>query len=336
MRASPLLALASAALLALLSQAPASAAPVALGVETSPDGRTWTAVQITPGMITAAGKITLPDTGIRLAIGPVAGPPAGMVAIPGGTFSMGDSALQQSNAAVHSVTVSAFNIDAREVSKTVWDEVRTWAAANGYTDLPAGGGKAPNHPVQAISWYAAVKWCNARSEKDGRTPSYKIGAAVYRTGNDTSVALDLSANGYRLPTEAEWEYAARGGLASKLYPWGDTINATLANYEGNPTYTADGIEPFTSPIGAFAANGYGLFDMAGNVSEWCWDFYSPTYFSQPAAAGPNPVGPSNGPNRLYRGGDWLSPATSSRVAYRPGDGAPTADGPFIGFRTVCR
>ena len=130
-----------------------------------------------------------------------------------------------------------------------------------------------------------VKWCNARSEKEGLAPCYHTDVArtaVYRTGrvDVTNDMVNWSANGYRLPTEAEWEKAARGGLVGRRFPWGDQITHSLANYSSDSIYPYDtsptrgyhpdyqaGGAPYTSPVGNFAANGYGLYDMAGNVYE---------------------------------------------------------------------
>jgi len=156
--------------------------------------------------------------------GPPEDPPEGFALIPVGAFQMGDSCGEghPRELLVHTVQVSAFYMGKYEVTKALWDGVRAWGGANGYTDLPAGGGKAADHPVHTINWYATVKWCNARSERDGLTPCYTVGGVVYRTGSSDAVACNWNANGYRLPTEAEWEKAARGGLGGKRYPWGDT------------------------------------------------------------------------------------------------------------------
>ena len=210
---------------------------------------------------------------------------------------------------VHTVQVSAFYMGKYEVTKEEWDAVRAWGPANGYTDLPVGGGKAANHPVHTINWYPMVKWCNARSEKEGLTPCYTVGGAIYKTGNSTP-ACNWAANGYRLPSEAEWEKAARGGLVGLNFPWGNTISHSQANYysywsgghpshpydvsptEGyHPTYAVGGI-PYSAPVGSFAPNGYGLYDMAGNIWEWCWDWYSVSYYSSSPST--DPRGPTFG------------------------------------------
>jgi len=146
--------------------------------------------------------------------------------------------------------------------------------------------------MTTVSWYDAVKWCNARSEQSGLSPVYFTDAAltkVYKTGEIDEVYVNWDVdgnNGYRLPTEAEWEKAARGGLSGLRYPWGNTITHDLANfrslfpsltffydlgtYFGNDTRTLNVPLPHTLPVGSFPANGYGLYDMAGNCKEWVW------------------------------------------------------------------
>jgi len=258
----------------------------------------------------------------------------------GGSFQMGDALGDSSvdwdmELPVHTVQVSAFYMAKYEVTKALWDEVRIWGASNGYTDLPVGGGKAATHPVQSINWYSMVKWCNARSQKDGRTPCYYTNAAqtvasIYKTGNINiyNTMVKWSANGYRLPTEAEWEKAARGGLSGKRFPWGNTITQNLANYYGgtayysydfgpdgyNPIGSVGGTSPATSSVGSFAANG-GLCDMAGNVWEWCWDVYS----DYTAASQVDPRGPATNPDgycRIIRGGSWSDDASGTRCSSR--------------------
>ncbi len=291
--------------------------------------------------------------GFRLARSP--DPAAVFVLIPQGSFQMGN-ALDASGDGfpdelpVHTVQVSAFYMENYEVSKALWDKVRTWGVVNGYTDLPAGEGKAANHPVQLITWFAMVKWCNARSEMNGRTPCYYTNAAqtvasIYKTCDIDidNTMVKWSANGYRLPTEAEWEKAARGGLSGKRFPWGDVINHSYVNYRNtnysyespqnqgyHPTWN-DGIEPYTAPVGSFTgnANGYGLYDMAGNVWEWCWDRYE----SYPADSQTDPRGAASAAYRVLRGGGWTNSARFCRAALR-NSGDPVASYYSLGFRVV--
>ena len=253
--------------------------------------------------------------------------PSSMVLIPGGTNAGTDPDF-----GAYSLTVSSFYMDRYEVTKALWDEVKNWNGGNGYGYDNAGSGKAANHPVQTVSWYDVVKWCNARSQKDGRMPVYYTDAGftqVYKSGQVTEPYVKASANGYRLPTDEQWEYAARGGVASRRFPWGgDTIQHTRANYYSSTSYSYDtsstrGYHPdyddggtsYTSPVGDFVANGYGLYDMTGNVWEWCYDWY-PGY---------------EGSYRVFRGGSWSFLASYCRVAFR-NYCYPDSCGYSLGFR----
>lgn len=236
--------------------------------------------------------------------------------------------------AVHTVYVSAFYMDRTQVTQALWDEVYQWAIAHGYGFDNPGSGKAANHPVQSVSWYDVVKWCNARSEKEGRVPAYYRNAAqafVYRGGRvDVKNERVKWDKGYRLPTEAEWEKAARGGTSGRRFPWSDTdtIQHARANYSSHsddaydtsltrgyhPAFAVGG-EPFTSPAGSFAPNGHGLFDMAGNVYELCWDLISADYYGKSPASDPQGVPVSDG-SRVIRGGCWRGMARYCRTAHR--------------------
>jgi formylglycine-generating enzyme required for sulfatase activity len=270
--------------------------------------------------------------------------PTGLSLIPGGSFTMGGNPFDTFNAPSVTVAVSAFYMAQHEVTKALWDEVRIWASSNGYFDLAVGGGKAPNHPVQRITWFDMVKWCNARSQRDGLTPCYYDWRGLVMKSGSVDPTVNWSANGYRLPTEAEWEKAARGGVGGKSFPWGtDTISHSQANYYASssfgfdssgsvnnyhPTY-ATGSWPYTSPVGAFAANGYGLYDMAGNVFEGCWDWSGSTYVN----GATDPRGAPSGTARVSRGGSWDIKAPNCLVASRMGFNQASSDNDF-GFRVV--
>ena len=248
-----------------------------------------------------------------------------------GTFQMG-STSRANEAPVHSVTLSQFFIDKMEITFEKWTEVRNWGLTHGYTDLVEGRNGyngTTNDPVTEVTWYDVVKWCNARSEKEGLTPVYYTDTTLskaYLTGEIdlTSDAVKWTAKGYRLPTEAEWEFAARGGTSSKGYTYsgGNMLN-DVAWYELNSDTT-------THAVGTKTANELGIFDMSGNVAEWCWDWYG----DYTASSRTNPKGPASGTYRMNRGGTFGGDDGSCRVAFRDNLCGPQNGSGGIGFRCV--
>ncbi len=272
-------------------------------------------------------------------------PPAGMALIPAGSFTMGDTLDDESDAMPTNVYVPAFFMDTNLVTSNQWAAVYAYATNQGYSFTNAGAGKGINYPVETVDWYDCVKWCNARSQQAGLTPVYytDVGMTQIYTHGEMTPYVNWTANGYRLPTEAEWEKAARGGLSGQRFPWGNTISESQAYYIGDTNdYNYDlgpngdntigliGGYPYTSLVGSFAPNGYGIFDMAGNLYEWCWDFYG-TPYGQPTAN--NPTGPATGSYHVSRGGDWEGLAPGLRSASRNA-GPPNAAVIYIGFRCV--
>jgi sulfatase modifying factor 1 len=283
-----------------------------------------------------------------------------LVLIPAGSFSMGDANADDAGdeLPVHNVSVTAFYMGQYEVTTRLWDEVREWGLGKGYSDLPPGNeihaSKGGNHPVHSVSWHGVVKWCNAYSEKRGLNPCYHVGEETYKTGQTDAVICDWSANGYRLPTEAEWEKAARGGLVSNRFPLGNTITHDQSNYYSkvmvsdldggaydvsatrghHPIWSNndDGNYSYTASVDSFAPNGYGLSNMAGNLIEWCWDNYSSSYYNTPNQQDPHGPGTS-GSNRVIRGGGWGGDAYHCRNSCRDYEVAASIRSD-VGFRIV--
>ncbi len=227
--------------------------------------------------------------------------PAGMVFVQGGTGN--------------NVTVPhSFYVGKYEVTWAEWQTVRDWALVNGYSFSGDGGGCDTNHPVNRVNWYDCVKWCNAKSEKELRTPAYTVSGGVYRSGEHNNVDVNTAANGDRLLTWAEWCFAAEGGVLGQGYTYsgGNNIGA-VAWYRDNSSSAPCNMWQTrgTWPVGQKAANELGIHDMSGNVSEWGFTLVAGV--------------------RVLSGGNWWSEADSCQVAVQT-TGAPGGNAQEWGFR----
>ena len=252
--------------------------------------------------------------------GPAGSPPViEMVWLPGGTFTMGSPVSEtlmsdSDERPQHQVTLGGFWIGKYEVTQ---GQYRAVMGTNpSYFKARTHGENPAERPVECVSWYDALEFCNRLSEREGLTPYYTIDKTTSDPNNTNTydthkwlVTRRASANGYRLPTEAQWEYACRAGTTTP-FSTGGSITTDQANYNGD----AGIYRERTIPVGTFEANPWGLHDMHGNVWEWCWDWYGSSYYSSDAAAGPDPVGPVSGSNRVWRGGSWGSVGQSLRSA----------------------
>ena len=258
-----------------------------------------------------------------------------LVYVQGGTFQMGSNGYSADERPIHSVTLSSFLIGKYELTQSEWQTVMT-GNNNGISANPSSFSGNPNRPVEQVSWYAVIVFCNRKSIQEGLTPCYaKSGntnpgnwGTMPTSSTDTqwnAITCNWSANGYRLPTEAEWEYAARGGNQSNGYIYsGSNSVSSVAWYDGNSSSR-------THDVGTKAANELGIYDMSGNVFEWCWDWYNSSYYSSSPSS--NPKGPSSGSYRVSRGGSWNNYDVGCRVAYRYYD-SPGDSNLFLGLRLV--
>jgi formylglycine-generating enzyme required for sulfatase activity len=236
--------------------------------------------------------------------------PSGFVSIPGGTWKVGDGAEigQSDELPVHEVTLNRFAISSHEVTEREWLRVST--------SVPdPGASRGLDGPVTRVSWFNAVEYCNALSLVEGRKLAYHV--------SGISVEWDRTADGYRLPTEAEWECAACGPADGSLFRYAGTDNADFAGWY------AKNSQAMQHPVETKTPNLFGLYDMSGNVQEWCWDRYGP-YGPE---AQKNPTGAASGDMRVIRGGGFEDPAGGMRVTNRSLD-APTVNAAAVGFRLV--
>ena len=234
-----------------------------------------------------------------------------MVRVPGGTFEMGDNRGEDDEKPVHKVTVGPFWIDTHEVTQESYQEL---------VGQNPSKFKNPKNPVEQVGWFAAIRYCNMRSLKEHRTPCYDI----------KTLKCDFSADGYRLPTEAEWEYACRAGTRT-AYSFGNDVG-NLGHY----AWFEDNAGKKPHPVGQKKPNPWGLYDMHGNVWEWCQDFYDETYYAHSPTDAPCNLQKAD--ERVLRGGGWDAPADSCRSAVRASEEPGLADVCFgydaYGFRCV--
>ena len=242
-----------------------------------------------------------------------------MVYVPAGEFVMGSDRGNPDESPAHKVRLSAFYMDKFEVTHEMF--------AKAQMPNPSHWQDNPQKPVERVRWRDAKQYCNERSLLEGLKPCYNEKSADWD--------CDYSADGYRLPTEAEWEYAARGGAdgAAEPGPSADKLRqyAWFAENSGRATH----------PVGQKKPNRLGICDLFGNVSEWCEDVYSPDYYKQsPTDDTHGPPNPGKDVKRVIRGGSWKSSADQCRATVRQGERTGDADAcfstDFCGFRCVRR
>lgn len=269
--------------------------------------------------------------------------PSGMVLVRGGTFTMGDLFSEgESDENTHSVTLSDFYMGKHEVT---FEEFDAFCAATGREKPDDRGWGRGRRPVINVDWYDAVEYCNWRSQKENLAPAYTIDKGRKDPNNQNSsdtkkwtVGLNANAKGYRLPTEAEWEYAAReGGKKVRFGNGKDIIKPSEANFNASAEYKKDysvagEYRQKTVPVDELSANALGLKHLSGNVWEWCADWYGEKYYAESEGLR-NPGGPTSGQYRVLRGGSWNGIPKVCRAAYRS-RGYPNYRYNSFGFRVV--
>jgi len=236
-----------------------------------------------------------------------------MMVIPGGEFIMGDNRGEEDEKPAHKVQISGFYMDKYEVTQEAYEHMMGKNPAKF---------KGPDKPVERVSWFGAIQYCNMRSLREGLNPCYNL---------DT-LECSYEADGYRLPTEAEWEYACRAGTPTK-YSFGNAPEKL-----GQYAWFKENANKTSHPVGQKRPDQWGFYDMHGNVWEWCNDYYSEDYYQKSPVE--NPTGPAVGDERVLRGGSWASGAQSARSSSRYSETPGFADVCFgyeaYGFRCVRR